>query len=154
LLLEFLYSTACRLDETVNVKKSDIDWQKLQLNVIGKGDKERTVYINAKASVHLKKYLMSRLDTCPALFVAEKQPYAQLGRRSVEREIISIKEQSGLQRDIYPHLLRHTAATHWLDSGMDLTIIQKILGHENPQTTMIYAKLSNTEVEHAYRKYS
>lgn len=153
-LLEFLYSTACRLDEAANVKKNDIDWQALQLRVIGKGDKERTVYINATAKVHLRKYLMSRLDDCPALFVAERKPYQRIGRRSIEREIDKIMLQSGLQKNVYPHLIRHTAATHWLQAGMDLTIIQKILGHESPQTTMIYAKLSTTEVEHAYRKYS
>lgn len=153
-LLEFLYSTGCRLDEVANIKKTDIDWQGLKLRVIGKGDKERTVYINAKASVHIKKYLMSRLDDCPALFVTLRRPYRQVGHRAIEREIKEIMFQSGLQKNVFPHLLRHTAATHWLDSGMSLTIIQKILGHENPQTTMVYADLSTTEVEHAYRKYS
>lgn len=153
-LLEFLYSTGCRLDETVNVDKADIDWQRMQLRVIGKGDKERMVYINATAKVHLRKYLMSRLDDCPALFVSERRPYSRIGRRAVEREIDKIMQQSGLQKNVYPHLIRHTAATHWLNSGMDLTIIQKILGHDNPQTTMIYAKLSDAETEHAYRKYS
>ena len=127
---------------------------KLQLKVIGKGDKERIVYISSTAKVHLRKYLMSRLDDHPALFITERKPYERLGQRSIQREIKAIMQQSGLQKNIYPHLIRHTAATHWFNSGMPLTIIQKILGHENPQTTMIYAKLSNTEVEHAYRKYS
>ncbi len=153
-LLEFLYSTGCRLDETVNVDKNNIDWQRLQLRVIGKGDKERVVYINATAKVHIRKYLMSRLDDCPALFVTTRKPYRRAGQRAIQREIDKIMLQSGLQKNVYPHLIRHTAATHWLDSGMDLTVIQKILGHDNPQTTMIYAKLSNTEAEHAFRKYS
>ena len=153
-LLEFLYSTGCRLEETESVDKDYIDWQRLQLNVVGKGDKERTVYINAATQVHLRKYLMSRLDDCPALLVTERRPYRRVGRRAIEREIKKIMEQSGLQKNVYPHLLRHTAATHWYNNGMSLGSIQSILGHENPATTQIYADLSKVEVEHAYRKYS
>lgn len=152
-LLEFLYSTGCRLEETESVNKTHIDWQRLQLNVIGKGDKERIVYINATAQVHLRKYLMSRLDDSPALFITERKPYRRVGRRAIEREIKKIMVQSGLQKNVYPHLLRHTAATHWYNSGMSLGAIQSILGHESPATTQIYADLSTTEVEHAFRKY-
>jgi len=153
-LLEFLFSTGCRLSEVVNVNKDDVNWQSLSLKVIGKGNKERTVYINAKAKVYLKKYIMSRLDNSEALFVSERKPYNRLQNRAIQNEINKIAEQSKLNKNIYPHLLRHTAATHWLNSGMDITVVQEILGHEEASTTQIYAQISNIEVEHQYRKYS
>lgn len=153
-LLELLYSTGCRLEEVENMKKSDIDWQRLQARVIGKGNKERVVYINATCQVHLRKYIMSRLDNDESLFVTERQPYKFMGRRAIQRELDKIVEQSGLNKNVYPHLLRHTAATHWLNSGMDITTVQAILGHDNLDTTQIYAQVSNVAVEHQYRKYS
>lgn len=153
-LLEFFYSTGCRLEEVENVRKDDIDWQKLQLRVVGKGNKERIVYLNATIQVHLRKYIMSRLDDCDSLFVTERKPYKAMGRRAIQREIDLITSQSGLKKNVFPHLLRHTAATHWLNSGMDITTVQSILGHDNLDTTQIYAQVSNIVVEHEFRKYS
>lgn len=153
-LLELLYSTGCRLEEVENMKKQDIDWQKLQIRVIGKGNKERIVYINATCQVHLRKYLMSRLDECDAVFVTERRPYRGMGRRAIQREIKKIGEQSGLNKEVYPHLIRHTMATHLLNSGMSLNILQQILGHDDPSTTLVYAELDNVTVENEYRKYS
>lgn len=153
-LLELLYSTGCRLEEIEQMKKSDIDWQRLQIRVVGKGNKERTVYINATCQVHLRKYLMSRTDDCDAIFVTERKPIKFMGRRAIQREIKKIGKQSGLKRDVYPHLIRHTFATHMLNSGMSLDILQRILGHDEPATTLIYAELDNITVENEYRKYS
>lgn len=152
-LLEFLYSTGCRLEEVEKLKISDIDWQNMKLRVIGKGNKERIVYLNAKAKVHLQKYLMTRLDDNTALFVTSKRPIKPLGRRSIEREIGKISEQSRLNKDVYPHLLRHTMATHLLNAGADLGTVQAILGHEDASTTQIYAQLTNANIEHEYRKH-
>ena len=153
-LLETLYSTGRRLEEVEQMKKQDIDWQKLQVKVVGKGNKQRIVYINATCQVHLRKYLMSRLDDCDAVFVTERKPVKFLGRRAIQKEVDKIMEQSGIKKNVYPHLIRHTAATHWLNSGMDITFVKEILGHEELGTTEIYARISNQEVEHAYRKYS
>jgi len=153
-LLEFLYSTGCRLDEVAKVKINDIDWQNQRLDVIGKGNKERTVYLSAVAQVHIIRYLKSRNDTCEYLFATTRRPVRNMGNRAIERELDKIKEHSDLERNVFPHLLRHTAATHWLNSGMDLTVVQEILGHEQASTTQIYAQLSNTEVEHQFRKYN
>lgn len=153
-LLELLYSTGCRLEEVEQMKKCHIDWQRLQAKVIGKGNKERIVYINATCQVHLRKYLISRLDNDPAVFVTERQPIKFMGRRAIQREINKIAEQSGLEINVYPHLIRHTTATHLLNSGMSLNILQQILGHDDPSTTLVYAELDNITVENEYRKYS
>lgn len=152
-MLEFFYSTGCRLDEMVKLNKSDINWQELSINVVGKGNKERPVYITPKAKVHIQKYLMSRLDTCEALFATERRPFGRLGRRGVEREIANIGKKAGLSQRIYPHLIRHTTATSLLNNGANLVTVQKILGHEDPATTQIYAQISDENVKFEYKKH-
>lgn len=153
-LLEFLFSTGCRVSEISNTDIQDINWNKEELNVIGKGNKERTVFINAKAKLYLRKYLKERehIDN-PALFVASKKPYNRLGVRSIEKEINAIGKQAGFDKSIFPHLLRHTTATLALKSGMSLTSIQQLLGHDDPSTTQIYAETNNQDVKHEYNKY-
>lgn len=153
-ILEFLFSTGCRLEELVNVNIEDIKWDKGELNVIGKGNKERTVYLNAKAKLYLRKYLKEREKIQnPALFVASKYPYKRIGGRSIEREINQITKSAGFDKSVYPHLIRHTTATLALKAGMSLTSIQHLLGHENPSTTQIYAEISNEDVKHEYNKF-
>lgn len=153
-LLEFLYSTGCRLEEAETVKKQDIDWQSLQVKIIGKGNKERITYINASCLVHLRKYLMSRLDDSDCLFVTQKKPIKFLGKRAIQREIDVIMGQSGLKKNVFPHLIRHTFGTHMLNNGMSLTVLQEIMGHDSPETTLVYAKVNNHSIEQEYRKYS
>lgn len=153
-ILEFLFSTGCRLSELVNVNIEDIKWDKQELSVFGKGSKERMVYINAKAALYIKKYLKERehIDNL-ALFIASKYPFARLGRRSVEREIDKIAGYAGFKKSVYPHLVRHTTATLALKGGMNITSIQRILGHENLATTEIYAETDNTDVKYEYNKF-
>lgn len=153
-LLELLYATGCRLEEVEQMKKRDIDWQRLQIKVIGKGNKERVVYINATCQVHLRKYLMSRLDDNEALLVTERKPIKFMGKRAIQREINKITDQSGLNVNVYPHLLRHTFASHMINSGMSLTVLQEIMGHDSPDTTMVYSRMSSASIENEYRKYS
>lgn len=153
-ILEFLFSTGCRLSEVVNANIPDIDWHKDELKVIGKGDKERTVYLNSKAKLYVKKYLESRKEIQnEALFVTSKHPHKRLGNRSIQREINNIAAMAGLDKSVYPHLLRHTTATLALKAGMSLTAIQDILGHENPSTTQIYAKTDKESVKQEYKKF-
>jgi len=153
-ILEFAYSTGCRLSEIVGVNKEDIDWAEMTLKVIGKGDKERVVCFNTKAKFLLKEYILSRNDDCPALFVSVKNPHGRLGQRAIEREIKIIAKRANFTKSIYPHLLRHTIATHMLAAGMPLHIVQALLGHEDPKTTQIYAVTDKSNVVHAYKMIS
>ncbi len=153
-LIEFLISTGCRLSEVVNVNKDDINWNEMSLNVVGKGDKERKVYFSIKAKLLLLNYLNSRKDENESLFVASKYPFNRFGGRSIEREIKKVADRAGFNKSIYPHLFRHSYATHNLNSGMDITVLQNLMGHSTPSTTQIYAKLSDENIRYQYRKIS
>lgn len=153
-LIEFIYSTGCRLSEIVSINKQDINWHEMTLCVIGKGNKEREVCFSTKAKILLKKYLESRLDDNPALFVTSKQPHSRLGGRSIEREVKKIATRVGIDRPVFPHLFRHSFATHRLNAGMPLHIVQHLLGHEDPSTTQIYAETSKENIRFEYKKVS
>lgn len=150
--VEFLYSTGCRLAEAVSVNKSDINWQELSLHVIGKGDKERIVYISEKAKVHIRKYLLSRFDDCEALFVTERQPIRRLGRRAVEREFAKLGKTAGISKPVFPHIIRHTTATDMMRNGATLSEVQAYLGHDDPSTTQVYAEVSRDSVRSAHKR--
>jgi integrase/recombinase XerD len=153
-LLEFLFSTGCRLSEVAGVDIAHVNWNECNLKVIGKGNKEREVQFSKKSKVYLKKYLSSRGDISnPALFITERKPYSRMGNRAVEREIAKIAEQAGMDKSVYPHLLRHTMATMGLRAGASLQTIQTLLGHDSPATTEIYAEISNETVKEEYRKH-
>lgn len=152
-LIEFMYSTGSRLEETIKLNKSDINWQELSVKVVGKGNKERIVLISPKAKIHLQKYLMSRLDDEPALFVTERYPIKRLGRRSIEREFTKIGENAKLSKSFFPHILRHTVASHLLQSGATLSEVQRYLGHSSPTTTQIYSRITDDMVKIAHKKY-
>lgn len=150
-LIEFLVSSGVRLCEVVGVNKSDINFYEMSLNVIGKGDKERTVYFNTKSKILLQKYIKGRKDFCEALFVTSKHPITRLGSRSIEREIKNIAERTEINKSIFPHLFRHSFATHQINAGMPLPILQQLMGHECADTTMIYAEMSQDNIQHAYK---
>jgi integrase/recombinase XerD len=152
-LLEFLYVTGARLNEAVNVNISDISFSELSLRVIGKGNKEREVYLSPKAKIHINKYLESRTDNCEALFVTERKPIRRLGNRAIQRIINKIGEKTGLGKRVFPHLMRHTMATLTLNNGADITTIQKLLGHTDPATTQIYASTSKDRVQEQHKKH-
>lgn len=151
-ILNFFIATGCRLEEVEKLNISDIDWQNLKTQVTGKGNKTRTVLLNAKAKVHLKNYLNSRNDDDEALFVTERKPIHRLGRRAIQREVDKIRDQSGLKKNVFPHLLRHTYGTNGIKNGMNITSIQRLMGHSNLSTTQIYAKTSTASVEYEYNK--
>lgn len=152
-MVEFFYSTGCRLDEVKKLNKADIDWTTRSLYVFGKGSKERKVFLTASAVVHLKKYLLSRTDDNEALFVGERAPHNRLGYRAYQRAFNQLGLRAGITKSVYPHLLRHTTATQMLNHGASMTEVQKILGHTSPATTQIYAQLDNEALQQSHQKH-
>jgi len=151
-LLETLYSTACRLDEIVKLNKDDISFNTMSARVVGKGDKERIVYLSSKSKIYLEKYFHERIDSNEALFVTSRIPFKRLGGRSIQREINNLGKLARIEKSIHPHILRHSFATHALQSGMTLDTIQRILGHTDPSTTQIYSELNDSTVQQEYKK--
>lgn len=160
-IVESLYATGCRLSEATSLNKTDIDWQKMSTRVIGKGNKERTVFFSEKSFYHIKKYLMSRTDNCEALIVTERKAkrkngqmeYGRLGNRSVQNELKIIAARTEIKKVVSPHVLRHTFATLALENGASLSAIKEWLGHESIATTEGYASISEATKQESYRKY-
>lgn len=140
-IVEFLYSTGCRVSELCGAQLTDINWNTKSVHLFGKGKKHRVSYLNAKAEFTLKAYLQTRDDNCEFLFVTERGQH-QMSTAAVERIFRNIaKELEGVvNKPITPHIFRHTMATMALRHGMPVEDIQLLLGHENIETTMAYAK--------------
>lgn len=151
--VEVMYATGCRLSEVSGMDREHIDFHEKSALVIGKGDKQRTVYFSFKAMYHLKKYLKTRTDECKALFVTERKPYRRLSNRGIQDEIYKIADYAGLGDKVSPHVLRHTFATLTLNNGADITAVQELLGHEKPETTMIYARVTEERKREQHKKY-
>ena len=150
-LIDFLFSTGCRITECADVRLDDINWGNRSVHIRhGKGDKERTVFFNAEAEVSMRKYLDSRTDDINSLFVTTKKPYHPMRKDSLELVVRKVARRTGVET--YPHKLRHTFATFGLHSGMPLEKLQLLLGHANPQTTLIYAKQEAEDVKHEYSR--
>ena len=152
-LVEFLYSTGCRVSELVNVNKEDVNIKDGEVTLIGKGDKERKSYLTAHASLALQEYLKSRDDDNNALFVSKVKPHNRLKKGAIEKIIGELGVKARIEKKVYPHLIRHTTATMGLQHGMDVTEIQKMLGHANIETTMIYAEVNQNDVKTSHKKY-
>ncbi|KAB2335095.1 site-specific tyrosine recombinase/integron integrase [Bacillus mesophilum] len=152
-LIEVMYSTACRLSEIANMRRSDISIQNMSLKVIGKGDKERTVYLSFISLHHLKKYLNSRTDDCGSLFATERRPIRKISTRYIQEIIDNIEKRANLNKKITPHVFRHTFATLAMERGADLADVQHLLGHEDPATTMIYAHVSEERKKQAHKRF-
>lgn len=152
LIVEFLYSTGCRVSEMANLKISDVDIYERSAKVVGKGDKTRTVFFSPKAKLLIQEYLETRDDNSAFLLVGERKPHNKLGVRQIQIDIKKLGKRAGLHKIVHPHILRHTFATNALNSGMDITVIQVILGHESVATTQIYAVINKDVIQAQYRK--
>ena len=151
-LVEFLVSTGCRLSEVAQLRAADLDLVGRTVKVTGKGDKDRVVYFSVRARLMIQEYFVARKGG-DGLFCSSKSPYEPLKPRAIQRIVHSLSERAGLEGRVHPHLLRHTFATHALNGGMDVTVIQRLLGHEDIATTQIYAELNEEGVRHQYNKY-
>ena len=152
-IIETLYSTGCRVSELVGLSRADVDFKKGEVHLFGKGAKHRTSYINSRCEVTLKKYLFSRADDNPALFVSDRKPHDRLHKTGVERIVREIGERSEIGRRVYPHLIRHTTATDALEHGMNLQEVQMLLGHEKMDTTLIYTKICQDNIKYNHKRY-
>jgi len=147
-LVEFFYSTGCRISEVAGIRLCDVDFAQRSVRVLGKGGKERIVYFSIKAKLLLEEYLRERKGVM--LFTNTRAPYTAMHTRSIQKIIRQLGEGAGLPERIHPHLLRHTFATIALNNGMDITIIQRLLGHAHLSTTEIYAQISQENVRQVY----
>ena len=150
-LVEFLVSSGCRVSEVAGLRVDDIDWRDRKCKVSGKGNKERTVYFSVRAKLMLQLYIAERRGG-EALFASSRAPYEPLTDRGIEKMISKLGKRIGMERPLYPHLMRHTFASHALNCGMELTIIQHLLGHSDPKTTLIYAEIDPIRVQYEYNR--
>ena len=151
-IIDLLYSTGIRVGELVNLNIEDVDFERRECIVFGKGEKERRVYFDAKTKIHLKEYLSSRNDDNPALIVTLDAPHNRLQISGVEIRIRNLGRSLGL-RKIHPHKFRRTMATRAIDKGMPIEQVQKILGHSQIDTTMQYAIVNQNNVKTSHQKY-
>ena len=151
-IIDLLYSTGIRVGELVRLNISDIDFEERECVVYGKGDKERRVYFDAKAKLHLQNYIKSRTDDNPALFVTLDVPYDRLKISGVEIRMRELGRSLSIPK-IHPHKFRRTMATRAIDKGMPIEQVQKILGHSQIGTTMQYAIVNQNNVKASHRRY-
>lgn len=151
-IIDLLYSTGIRVGELVNLDIEDINFEERECIVYGKGDKERKVYFDARTKLHLQLYLQSRSDDNRALFVTLDKPHARLKISGVEIRLRKLGRKLNMER-IHPHKFRRTMATRAIDKGMPIEQVQKLLGHQQIDTTMQYAMVNQTNVKMSHRKF-
>ena len=151
-IIDLLYSTGIRVGELVNLNISDIDFDARECVVFGKGDKERKVYFDAKAKIHLQDYLSNRRDNNQALFVTLDAPFDRLKISGVEIRMRRLGRTLNMDK-IHPHKFRRTMATRAIDKGMPIEQVQKLLGHSQIDTTMQYAIVNQTNVKTSHQKF-
>lgn len=150
-LLDFLYCTGCRVSEVARLNISDIDFECMECTVLGKGNKERTVYLSEVAAMNLGNYISSRKDENEALFTGKGTE--RLGKNGIEVLLKKIGKKAGVQ-NVHPHRYRRTLATNLLDRGMNIQDVAVILGHADLKTTQVYCYISQKNVKNAYNKYA
>ena len=151
-LIDFLTSTGVRVGELVKLDRADINFEERSCIVTGKGSKEREVYFDARTKLHLEKYLSTRKDNNPALFVSLLAPYERLEISGVEIRLRKLGNDLDLNR-VHPHKFRRTMATKAIDKGMPIEQVQRLLGHTKIDTTLQYAMVNQNNVKLSHHKY-
>ena len=153
-ILELLYSSGLRVSEIVNINMEDLNLNTLELKVFGKGSKQRMVIIGRVASKYINIYIrksrpkLLSQELNNALFL--NRYGNRLSQRSIQSKIRIYSVKAGLRDGVHVHTLRHSFATHMLEGGADLRVVQELLGHSNPATTQIYTHISDIEAESVY----
>lgn len=151
-MIDLLVSTGIRVGELVKMNRQDIDFQERQCVVFGKGNKEREVYFNARAKIHLLNYINSRTDDNPALFVSLHAPHTRITIGGVESRLRAVGSRAKVHH-VHPHKFRRTMATMAIDKGMPIEQVQRLLGHVRVDTTLHYAQVNQNNVKQAHRKF-
>lgn len=136
-IMEVLFATGCRVGELVNMKKRDVDFKNGMIDVVGKGNKARTVCVSEKALYHITRYLNARNATSEYLFVGNRKPFDRLTPSGVETMLKALEIKAGVD-NVHPHRFRSSFCTRILDSGMNVHQVSKLMGHSSIDTTMIY----------------
>lgn len=151
-LIELLISTGMRVGELVNLNINSLNFEERSCIVLGKGNKEREVYFDAKTKLHLKEYISKRNDSNDALFVSMREPHQRLSISGIELIIRTLGINSNINK-VHPHKFRRTLATMAIDKGMPVEQVQKLLGHVKIETTMNYALVNQSNVKISHRRY-
>ena len=151
-MIEMLTSTGMRVGELVNLNIEDVNFEERSCVVLGKGNKQREVYFDARTKIHLLQYLNNRIDENNALFVSMKKPNQRLSISGIELMVRKLGKEADVNR-VHPHKFRRTLATMAIDKGMPVEQVQKLLGHVKIETTMHYAMVNQNNVKISHRKY-
>ena len=151
-IIDMLASTGMRIGEMVLLNKADINFNERECVVFGKGDKERIVYFDARAKIHLQNYINTRTDDNAALFVTLRSPHERIKIGGIETRLRKIGKTLDIEK-VHPHKFRRTLATIAIDKGMPIEQLQQLLGHKRIDTTLQYAMVKQSNVKQAHRKY-
>lgn len=151
-IIDMLASTGMRIGEMVLLNRDDVNFNERECTVLGKGDKERIVYFDARTKMHLQNYLNSREDSNSALFVSLNVPHNRISIGGIEVRLREIGDRLGIQK-VHPHKFRRTLATMAIDKGMPIEQLQHLLGHQRIDTTLHYAMVKESNVKLAHKKY-
>lgn len=151
-MIDILASTGIRVGELVQLNISDINLNKREFIVLGKGNKERKAYFDARSKLHISQYISSRNDDNKALFVTLNNPHTRLTIRGVEDRLHKIGE-SLTETNVHPHKFRRTLATKAIEKGMPIEQVQVLLGHSQIDTTLRYAMVNQNNVKLSHQKY-
>lgn len=161
-IVELLFSSGLRVSELVNLNRDHINLKRREFMVRGKGQKDRPVFISKGAAEHVSKYLESRTDSLPALFLSYSKrtatpstsgDYRRLSARSIQRMVSQYARLAGITKHVSPHTMRHSFATDLLMNGADLRSVQSMLGHSNISTTQVYTHVTDQHLKDIHERF-
>ncbi|MBR3794403.1 MAG: tyrosine-type recombinase/integrase [Clostridia bacterium] len=151
-IIDILASTGMRVGELVRLNRADIDFENRECIVLGKGNKQRKVYFDARTKIHLQSYLRTRSDDNEALFVSLQKPFDRLQISGVEIRLRELGRKLEINK-VHPHKFRRTLATMAIDKGMPIEQVQQLLGHQSVDTTLQYAMVNQNNVKLSHRRF-
>ena len=151
-IIDILASTGMRVGELVRLNRADIDFENRECIVLGKGNKQRKVYFDARTKIHLQSYLRTRTDDNEALFVSLQRPFDRLQISGVEIRLRELGRKLEIDK-VHPHKFRRTLATMAIDKGMPIEQVQQLLGHQSVDTTLQYAMVNQNNVKLSHKRF-